>query len=206
MEKDTIATYKIVLVGDTSVGKTHLLKRYSKNELPKNSAPTIGVEFGTKEVTLKDGTKVKAQIWDTAGQERYRGILSLHFRRAVGALLVYDITKEKTYNSIMKWMEDLKYLADPDIVIMLVGNKLDLVTKTQENRKVSIAEAQQFALDNKLIFKETSAVLGTNIKEVFEQLLQEIYNQKKKNPQPQIPNNNIKDLTSTQRQNDDCAC
>ncbi|KAL4460875.1 hypothetical protein ABPG74_016347 [Tetrahymena malaccensis] len=206
MEKDTIATYKIVLVGDTSVGKTHLLKRYSKNELPKNSAPTIGVEFGTKEVTLKDGTKVKAQIWDTAGQERYRGILSLHFRRAVGALLVYDITKEKTYNSIMKWMEDLKYLADPDIVIMLVGNKLDLVTKNQENRKVSQAEAQQFAVDNKLIFKETSAVLGTNIKEVFEQLLQEIYNQKKKNPQPQLPNTNITDLTSTQRQNDDCAC
>ena len=169
-----------------------LKNRYSKDELPKNPAPTIGVEFGTKIVQLKDGTKVKAQIWDTgknydyyftlnhfiqkissfltyplAGQERYRSILSLHFRRSVGALLVYDITKERTYSSLPKWLEELRSLAEPDIVIMLVGNKLDLITNP-ENRKVSIQEAQDFAKANNLIFKETSAVLGTNIKEVFE--------------------------------------
>ena len=85
----------------------------------------------------------------------------------MGALLVYDITKERTYNSLTKWLEELRNLAEPDIVIMLVGNKLDLVTNP-ESRKVSIQEAQNFALANKLIFMETSAVLGTNIKEVFD--------------------------------------
>ena len=93
--------------------------------------------------------------------------MSLHFRRSVGALLVYDITKERTYSSLPKWLEELRSLAEPDIVIMLVGNKLDLITNP-ENRKVSIQEAQDFAKANNLIFKETSAVLGTNIKEVFE--------------------------------------
>ena len=116
-----------MIIGDTSVGKTHLLHRFVKGQLPKSAVPTIGVEFATKTVTLKDGGKVKAQIWDTAGQERYRSITSANYRKAVGALLVYDITKEKTYDNVNKWLEDLKLMAEPDIVIILVGNKLDLV-------------------------------------------------------------------------------
>ncbi|EGR31228.1 rab11b protein, putative [Ichthyophthirius multifiliis] len=175
---DTIESYKIVLVGDASVGKTNLLKRYVKNQLPQNPAPTIGVEFATKQVVLKDGVKIKTQIWDTAGQERYRSITSAHYRRAVGALLVYDITKEKSYSSVTKWMEDLKYQADPDIVIFLVGNKLDLVEKNESARKVSKEEARNFALENKMFFEETSAVTAQNVNEVFEKLLQEIYNHK----------------------------
>ncbi len=91
--------------------------------------PTIGVEFATKTVTLKDGGKIKAQIWDTAGQEKYRAITSAHYRKAVGALLVYDITKEKTFESLEKWLEEIRKHADQDIVLMLVGNKLDLTEK-----------------------------------------------------------------------------
>jgi len=84
----------VILVGDTGVGKTHLLSRYIKNSLPKNKYPTIGVEFATKAVPLKAGGTVKAQIWDTAGQERFRAITSAHYRKSIGALIVYDISKE----------------------------------------------------------------------------------------------------------------
>jgi Rab family protein len=172
--------YKIVLVGDAGVGKTHLLNRYIKGTLPKNNVPTIGVEFATKTVTLGTGGKVKAQIWDTAGQERYRAITSAHYRRAVGALLVYDVTKDKTFESVTKWMEELKYHAEPDIVIMLVGNKVDLCDKNPGMRKVRKEEAQRFADEHKLLFEEASAVTSQNVNDVFEKLLQEIFETRNK--------------------------
>ena len=123
-----------------------------------------------------------------AGQERYRAITSAydiiykhelivwfwyrHYRRAVGALLVYDVTKEKTFESVMKWMEELKYHAEPDIVIMLVGNKVDLCEKNPAMRKVKIEEAKKFATENQLLFEEASAVTAQNVNDVFEKLLQ----------------------------------
>ena len=130
--------YKIVLVGDSNVGKTNLISRYIKNSLPKNSNPTIGVEFATRVVPLRSGGTVKAQIWDTAGQERYYAIVSAHYRRAIGALLVYDVTNLKTFTSAKKWIQELKSKAEPDIVIMLVGNKIDLVDKSPEKREVTL--------------------------------------------------------------------
>ena len=108
--------YKIVLVGDATVGKTHLLSRYIKGSLPKAPTATIGVEFATRTVPLAVGGTVKAQIWDTAGQERYRAITSAHYRRAVGALLVYDVTKASTFTNCQKWLEDLRQNAEPDVV------------------------------------------------------------------------------------------
>lgn len=94
--------YKIVLAGETNVGKTHIVQRYIKNALPKNPAPTIGVEFATRVVALQSGGTVKAQIWDTAGQERYHAIVSAHYRRAVGALLVYDVTDSSSFANSKK--------------------------------------------------------------------------------------------------------
>ena len=111
----------VVLVGDATVGKTHLLSRYVKGTLPKAPTATIGVEFATRTIPLAVGGTVKAQIWDTAGQERYRAITSSHYRRAVGALLVYDVTKQSTFQNCAKWMEELRQSAEPDIVIMLEG-------------------------------------------------------------------------------------
>eukprot|EP00928_Gymnodinium_smaydae_P087502 TRINITY_DN71758_c0_g1_i1.p2 TRINITY_DN71758_c0_g1~~TRINITY_DN71758_c0_g1_i1.p2 ORF type:complete len:245 (+),score=59.21 TRINITY_DN71758_c0_g1_i1:89-736(+) len=169
--------YKIVLVGDATVGKTHLLSRYIKGSLPKNPMATIGVEFATRTVPLAGGGTVKAQIWDTAGQERYRAITSAHYRRAVGALLVYDITKQGTFQNCAKWMEELRQNAEPDIVIMLVGNKVDLVEKDPSARQVYYDAAAEFARANGLFFSEASAVTAHNVKHVFESLLQEIYNQ-----------------------------
>lgn len=173
--------YKIVLVGEAAVGKTHLLSRYIKGTLPKNPTSTIGVEFATRTVTLDSGGTVKAQIWDTAGQERYRAITSAHYRRAVGALLVYDITNEKTFHAAKRWMEELRDHAEPDIVIMLVGNKVDLCNNKPEVRKVSTSEGEAFAKQNNLLFEETSAVTVIRVREAFENLLQAIYNAKSRN-------------------------
>ena len=133
-DEDYDYLYKIVLVGEAAVGKTHLLSRYIKGTLPKNPTSTIGVEFATRTVPLESGGTVKAQIWDTAGQERYRAITSAHYRRAVGALLVYDITNEKSFIATKRWMEELRDHAEPDIVIMLVGNKVDLADNKTDAR------------------------------------------------------------------------
>ncbi|KRX10643.1 P-loop containing nucleoside triphosphate hydrolase [Pseudocohnilembus persalinus] len=173
---------KVVLIGDAGTGKTHLLQKYAKGTCPRASQPTIGVEFVSKEVTLQGGETKKVQFWDTAGQERYRSITATHYKRAVGALLVYDITKDTTYDNVTKWMEELKLQAEPDIVIMLVGNKLDKVddsSKDYSERKVSKKEAENFARENNLLFQETSAVTAQGVNSAFEHLIQQIVNGKK---------------------------
>ena len=200
-DEDYNHLYKIVLVGDAAVGKTHLLNRYIKGTLPKSNAPTIGVEFATRTVTLANGGKVKAQIWDTAGQERYRAITSTHYRRALGALLIYDVTKERSFENITQWMVDLKQSAEPDLVIMLVGNKVDLVKNNPSMRKVSREEAIRFAQANGLLFEETSAVSALNVVDVFEKLLQEIYEKKTQ----ERPNKGTHLVSKKQDENDKCC-
>ena len=135
-------------MGDTGVGKTHILSRYIRNALPKNKYPTIGVEFATKAVPLRAGGTVKAQIWDTAGQERFRAITSAHYRKSIGALIVYDIMQLTTFESVQKWIDEVKEHAEPDIVIMLVGNKLDMCegsSGSPQQRQVPKYLAQNFA-------------------------------------------------------------
>lgn len=166
--------YKIVLVGDAGVGKTHILSRYTKGTLPKTPQATIGVEFATRTVTLATGGTVKAQIWDTAGQEKYRSITRAHYRRAVGALLVYDVSNDRSFLNAKKWIEDLRDHAEPGITIMLVGNKTDLCDRNPNGRKVPLETAKAFAAANKLLFEETSAITMSRIKEAFEGLLQAI--------------------------------
>lgn len=169
--------FKVVLVGDATVGKTHLLSRYMKGVLPRNPAATIGVEFGTRTVQLPVGGTVKAQIWDTAGQERYRAITSAHYRKAAGALLVYDLTKRTSFDHCEKWLEELRQGAGPEIVIVLVGNKVDLAENDPSAREVDYDVAADFARHNGLLFSESSAVTSLNVTFIFENLLQEIYHQ-----------------------------
>ena len=95
--------------------------------MPKTQGPTIGVEFATKNVSMKDGSTVKAQLWDTAGQEKYRAITVAHYRKALGCLIVYDVTNRKTFNNVKYWLQSLLDSAEQEICIMLVGNKVDLV-------------------------------------------------------------------------------
>lgn len=125
------------MIGDAGVGKTHILNRFLRKDLPQKIMPTIGVEYATKVITTNNGGKIKAQIWDTAGQEKYRAITYTHYKKAVGALLVYDITNQKSFDNIEMWLTDLKESADDDTVLMLLGNKADLVIKRPELRKVT---------------------------------------------------------------------
>uniref|UniRef100_A0A8C4RPN1 small monomeric GTPase n=1 Tax=Erpetoichthys calabaricus TaxID=27687 RepID=A0A8C4RPN1_ERPCA len=162
--------FKIVLIGDSGVGKSNLLSRFTRNEFNLESKSTIGVEFATRSIRV-EGKTVKAQIWDTAGQERYRAITSAYYRGAVGALLVYDIAKHLTYENAERWLQELRDHADSNIVIMLVGNKSDL----RHLRAVPTDEAKAFAEKNGLSFIETSALDSSNVELAFQTILTEIY-------------------------------
>eukprot|EP00425_Heterocapsa_triquetra_P034261 CAMPEP_0195103368 /NCGR_PEP_ID=MMETSP0448-20130528/72024_1 /TAXON_ID=66468 /ORGANISM="Heterocapsa triquestra, Strain CCMP 448" /LENGTH=218 /DNA_ID=CAMNT_0040139029 /DNA_START=39 /DNA_END=693 /DNA_ORIENTATION=- len=162
--------FKVVLIGDSGVGKSNLLSRFTRDEFNLESKSTIGVEFATKSITT-DGKVIKAQIWDTAGQERYRAITSAYYRGAVGALLVYDISKRVTFENLERWLQELRDHADANIVIMLVGNKGDL----RHLRAVGQDEALAFAEKHGLACIETSALESTNVETAFMKLLTEIY-------------------------------
>ncbi|KAJ6455875.1 ras family-domain-containing protein [Mycena sanguinolenta] len=162
--------FKVVLIGDSGVGKSNLLSRFTRNEFNLESKSTIGVEFATRSIDV-DGKTVKAQIWDTAGQERYRAITSAYYRGAVGALLVYDIAKHATYVNVTRWLKELRDHADSNIVIMLVGNKSDL----KHLRAVPTDEAKTFSTENGLSFIETSALDASNVEGAFQTILTDIY-------------------------------
>ncbi|KAK7852659.1 ras-related protein RABA5b-like [Quercus suber] len=162
---------KIVLIGDSAVGKSNLLSRFARNEFDTNSKATIGVEFQTQAVEI-DGKEVKAQIWDTAGQERFRAVTSAYYRGAVGALIVYDITRTTTFDSVKRWLDELTTHCDTTMARMLVGNKCDL----ENIRAVSVEDGKSLAEAEGLFFMETSALDSTNVEAAFEVVIREIYN------------------------------
>ncbi|ESO05242.1 hypothetical protein HELRODRAFT_185511 [Helobdella robusta] len=162
--------FKVVLIGDSGVGKSNLLSRFTRNEFNLESKSTIGVEFATRSIMV-DNKRIKAQIWDTAGQERYRAITSAYYRGAVGALVVYDIAKHMTFENVERWLKELRDHADDNIVIMLVGNKSDL----RHLRAVPTDLAKSFAEKNSVSFLETSALDSTNVEAAFTHILTAIY-------------------------------
>jgi len=162
--------FKVVLIGDTSVGKTNILSKYLTNDFDPDSKATVGVEFGTKNFKIEDNI-VKVQIWDTAGQERYRSITNAYYKGAKGSLLVYDITNPKTFESIDRWLSDLKVNGDENISVVLLGNKSDL----ESDRKVSTQQGKEKAEFYKLAFMETSALNGNNIEKAFSELITDVY-------------------------------
>ncbi|KAG7535556.1 P-loop containing nucleoside triphosphate hydrolase [Arabidopsis thaliana x Arabidopsis arenosa] len=163
--------FKVVLIGDSAVGKSQILARYARDEFSLDSKATIGVEFQTRTLVI-DHKSVKAQIWDTAGQERYRAVTSAYYRGAVGAMLVYDITRRQTFDHIPRWLEELRAHADKNIVIILIGNKSDLV----DQRAILTEDAKEFAEKEGLFFLETSAFNATNVESAFSTVLTEIFN------------------------------
>ena len=162
--------FKVVLIGDSGVGKSNLLSRFTRNEFNLESKSTIGVEFATKSIQA-EGKTIKAQIWDTAGQERYRAITSAYYRGAVGALLVYDISKHSTFENVERWLKELRDHAEANIVVMLVGNKSDL----KPQRAVPTEEAMAMAEQHNLAFIETSALDASGVDIAFQNILTEIY-------------------------------
>ena len=163
--------FKILLLGDSGVGKSSLLLRYTKHEFNVDMRSTIGVEFALKYLKI-DNFQLKVQIWDTAGMERYRSITSAYYKGAKGVIIVYDICREKSFENVDKWIEDFKSKADEDAVILLIGNKNDLDDKREVNKE----EAELKAQKNKFAFMETSAKDNNNVDKAFETLFKEIVN------------------------------
>ncbi|KAK9944623.1 hypothetical protein M0R45_010183 [Rubus argutus] len=194
--------FKVVLIGDSAVGKSNLLSRFATNEFNQNSKATIGVEFQTQAVEI-DGKEIKAQIWDTAGQERFRAVTSAYYRGAVGALLVYDISRKTTFDSVERWLMNSPVLLVnwgydcelPEKAVLRMKPNFMLEIKLMDShcdttvarmlvgnkcdlediRDVSVEEGKSFAEEHGLFFMETSALDATNVQEAFEVVIREIY-------------------------------
>lgn len=174
MNSDYDYLYKVILIGDASVGKSNILNRFVKNEFISDSKSTIGVEFATKTLILEK-QRIKIQLWDTAGQERFRAVTSAYYRGAQGVVLVFDVTNRASFEHIEKWTREIRDNSDSTAVIIVVGNKIDLV----EKRVVSQEECIEWASKSKTYYIETSAKQGTGIDEMFLTLTKEIYKSKK---------------------------
>jgi len=161
---------KLVVVGDSGVGKTNLIKRFVSDEFIPNSKATVGVEFVSRSYKINEEV-FKIEIWDTAGQERYKSITSAYYRGAKGALLVYDVTEKKSFQNIDKWMGEIKEKSSKDINIMIIGNKIDL----NDTKAVTTEEAMTKAKTLGVALMEASALNSTNVKEAFYDLLREMY-------------------------------
>ena len=162
--------FKVVLVGDSFVGKTNIMSKYIKNEFHEDSKATAGVEFGSKQFTV-EGHSIKAQIWDTAGQERYKAITSAYYKGAKGAFIVYDITRKQSFDSVEKWVNDVTAVADKKITIILIGNKCDL----EDQRQIAKEQGEEKANKLEIAFLETSALSGENLDKAFDKMMNEVY-------------------------------
>lgn len=163
--------FRLIIIGESTVGKSCLLRRFTQGRWSEHNDPTVGVDFHTKMVQV-DGHNLKLQLWDTAGQERFRAITRSYFRNAVGALLVFDIADRLSFAKISGWMNDVQQSSKPHVpVFVLVGNKADL----DRHRQVTKSDAERFASSCNIDYIETSSRTGVNVEEVFALLSRRVY-------------------------------
>jgi len=178
--------YKLVFIGDQSVGKTSIISSFMYDTFDAHYASTIGIDFVSKSVPVDDGT-VRLQLWDTAGQERFRSLIPSYIRDSHVAVVVFDITNRETFDSTAKWIADVRAQRGSDVVIVLVGNKTDL----SSSRQVTSAEIEACANEQDIMFIETSAKEGFNIKLLFRRLataLPSLENSAAATSEPQVIN------------------
>ena len=168
MSEDSV--YKVLLLGDSTVGKTCFLMQYTDKSFQEAHMSTIGLDYRLKNLQLKNGKNIKLQIWDTAGQDRFRAITKNYYKGAHGILLIYDVTSLQTYENVKNWITQIREEASPHIVIYIIGNKIDMV----EERKIKTEEGKQLANEFHLQFFETSAKTGQNVNETFDSLVNKI--------------------------------
>ena len=168
MTEDVV--YKILLLGDTSVGKTCFLLRYTDKIFEESHISTIGLDYRLKSMTLKSGKNIKLQIWDTSGQERFRAITKNYYKQAHGILLMYDITNDKTYSNIQKWITQIKEETSSNIVVFIIGNKIDL----EKERVISYDDGKNLAEQYQYPFFEASSKTAVNINEIFENIAEKV--------------------------------
>ena len=162
--------FKVVVVGDSGVGKTNLIKRFINDTFNKDSKATVGVEFLSKTYLINQEV-FKIEIWDTAGQERYKSITAAYYKGAKGAMIVYDVTNQTSFDNVDNWANEIKEKAARNINLMIVGNKTDLTDKIVVTSEVATEKAKALEIP----IMETSALDSTNVKEAFYQLLREMY-------------------------------
>lgn len=172
MEKELGAVCKVVMAGESGVGKTQLIQRFAKGVFATESMNTVGIELLQKVVTVGE-YNVRVQMWDTGGQEKFRCINAPYFRGASGVVLVYDLTCRQSFTSLSYWLEEVRQKAAADVSLLLVGNKADL----SDQRQVSEAEGRAFASQANVPWLETSAKTGVRVSEAFEGLTQRICRQ-----------------------------
>ena len=190
-----MSQYKLVLLGETAVGKSSLALRFARNQFLEYQESTIGAAFLTQSVELEDET-IKFEIWDTAGQERYHSLAPMYYRGAKAAVVVYDITSHASFERSKSWVSELQQSGSVSMVIALAGNKTDL----DDAREVTVAEAQNFAKDNGLLFIETSAKGNVNIAELFRTVAKHL-------PKgPRRSDANTVQLTEVSASDKGCAC
>ena len=161
--------FKYIIIGDAAVGKSNILLRYAHGQFKDEYQLTIGVEFGAKNIEIKNKI-YRIQIWDTAGQENFRSITRAYYKNSVCALVVYDITNKDSFKNVSTWIQDCKNQSPKTIFMVLVGNKCDL----NDKREVSYEDGNDLAERNNMLFYETSAKNGDNIEEIFMNSAQEI--------------------------------
>ncbi|CCF55791.1 hypothetical protein KAFR_0A03560 [Kazachstania africana CBS 2517] len=202
--------FKLVLLGDSSVGKSSIVNRFVKDSFEDLRESTIGAAFLSQTIKLNDNGKeviVKFEIWDTAGQERYKSLAPMYYRNANAALVVYDITELDSLNKAKTWVEELKNkVGDDNIVIYLVGNKLDVCEKDSSKRLVSLEGAKEYAKEQGLLFIETSAKTGANIKETFQEIGEKLYDIKKTEVNTDLDGNTGEIEISKPSTNDTTSC
>jgi Ras-related protein Rab-11A len=183
---------KVVIVGDSGVGKSNLIKRFTTNEFLANSKATVGVEFLSKSYKINDKI-FKIEMWDTAGQERYKSITSAYYKGAKGALVVYDTTSAQSFENVDKWYNEIKEKTGKDIKLILIGNKIDLAEQKVVNTDEALAKAKTWGIP----LMETSAKSAVNVKEAFHDLLKEMYLEMNKNLQ-NVENKNLENNNGVQ--------
>ena len=163
--------YKVLLLGDSSVGKTCFLLRYCDKSFQEAHLSTIGLDYRLKSMTLQNDKNIKLQIWDTAGQDRFRAITKNYYKGANGIILIYDVTNKQSYENVKNWLTQIKEEANPNVIIYLAGNKIDV---EEDQRVITTEDGQKIADEYKLPFKETSAKNGINVNEIFLELVEKI--------------------------------
>ncbi|KAG5843727.1 ras-related protein Rab-39B-like [Anguilla rostrata] len=177
MEAIWIYQFRLIVIGDSTVGKSCLLRRFTEGKFTDISDPTVGVDFFARLVEIEPGKRIKLQLWDTAGQERFRSITRSYYRNSVGGLLVFDLTNRRSFEHLKDWLEEAKMHVQPfQIVFLLVGHKCDLI----QLRQVSREEAEKVALAFGMKYIETSAKDTVNVEESFTVLTRDIYERVKR--------------------------
>lgn len=171
--------YKLLLIGDSGVGKSSLLHRFADDDYKDDYISTIGVDFKIKTLEEQDGKQMKLQIWDTAGQERFRTITSSYYRGAHGIVVVYDITDAESFANVKQWLHEIDRYASENVNKLLVGNKSDL----ESERQVTVAQGEELAQSLTLHFVETSAKSNKNVDEVFHKMAKNIRSRMSSAPQ-----------------------